>query len=316
MQRHHRLGGPHLGDVERHAGGHGQQGEPDDLRRAPRVLRPAPGGQQDERGRGHGEQGPAQVVDLVADLLGRNAQGSEQVDQRRAAQRDVDVEDPAPGERGGDEPAEQRAADGGEHHHDHHVAHVAAALARRHDVAERRHRADHQPAGPQPLDGAERDQLRHGLRQAGQRRADQEDDDRGDEELLPPVHVAELAVERRGDRGREDVGRHHPGQVRDPAQVAHDPRQRGAHDEVVEHGQQDRHQQPGQHDEHLARGEELPARSARGTGTLLIPGLPRQARSGPCTVRWFRHPSAPYAPPSSRPPRASIVDLPAGKLLC
>ena len=247
-----------------------------------RVLRPAPGGQQDERGRGHGEQGPAQVVDLVPDLVRGHVQHDEQVDQRRAAQRDVDVEDPAPGERGGDEPAEQRPADGGEHHHDHHVAHVLAALARRHDVAERRHRADHQAAGPQALDGAEGDQLVHGLRQAGQRRAGQEDDDRGDEELLPPVHVAELAVERRGDRGREDVGRHHPGQVRDPAQVTHDPRQRGAHDEVVQHGQQDRHQQPGQHDHHLARGQELPARSAR-AGRSAIP--PRQARSGPCTSR-------------------------------
>jgi hypothetical protein len=45
--------------------------------------------------------------------------------------------------------------------------------------------------------------------------------------------------------------------VRHPAELAHDPRQRRAHDEVVEHGQQDRHQQPGQDDEHLARGEEL-----------------------------------------------------------
>ena len=243
-----------------------------------------------------------------------HVQHGEQVQQRRAAQRDVDVEDPAPRERGGDEPAEQRAADGGEHHHDHHVAHVAAALARRHDVAESRHRAHHQAAGAQALDRAEGDQLRHGLRQAGQGRSGQEDDDGGDEELLPAVHVTELAVERRGDRRRQDVRGHYPGQVRNPAELAHDPRQRRAHDEVVEHGQQDRHQQPGQHDEHLARGEELPARSAhaRRSGTA----LPRRARSGSCTARRFRHPSTPSAPPSSRPRPACLVDLPAGKSLC
>ena len=300
-----------LGDAERHRGRHGDQGEADDLRRAPWVLRPAPGGQQDQRGRGHGEQRPAQVVDLVADLLGGHVQGGEQVDQRRAAHRDVDVEDPAPGEGGGDEPAEQRAADGGEHHHHHHVAHVLPALARSHDVAERRHRADHQPAGPQALQRAERDELRHRLRQAGQRRADEEDDDRGDEELLPPVHVAELAVERRGDRGREDVGGHHPGQVRDPAEVAHDPRQRGAHDEVVEHGQQDRQQQPGQHDHHLARREELPARPVHAPGRrprclapcCLAPcwlALGRPTRS--CRTRPLRRPLLPPPPASSRPP--------------
>ena len=115
------------------------------------------------------------------------------------------------------------------------------------------------PPAPRPCSARNAISSRHGLRQAGQRRPDEEDHDRDDEELLPPVHVAELAVERRGDRGREDVSGHHPGQVRHPAEVAHDPRQRGAHDEVVEHGEQDRQQQPGQHDHHLARREELPA---------------------------------------------------------
>ena len=77
----------------------------------------------------------AEVVDLVADPVRRHVQGGHQVDQGRAADRDVDVEDPAPGEVGGDEPAQQRAADGGQHHHDHHVAHVTATFPRGHDVA-------------------------------------------------------------------------------------------------------------------------------------------------------------------------------------
>src|ERR1700678_3718165 len=242
----------------------------------------------------------AQVVDLVADLLSRHVQDGEQVDEFRAAQRQVYVEDPAPGEAVGDEPAGQRAADGGEHHHHHHVAHVAPAFARRHDVAERRHRPDHQAAGSQPLQGPEHDELRHVLRQAGKRRTDEEDHDRGDEQLLAAVHVAELAVERRGDGRRQHVGGHHPGQVGHAAQAADDPRQRRADDELVEHREQNRHQQPRQHDKHLTP-----------VGVLARAG---QARvSWPVTVassgyvaapvaRTLRHPSAPSRPPSSRPP--------------
>jgi hypothetical protein len=206
----------------------------------------------------------AEVVDLVADLLGRHVQDGEQVDQGRAAEREVDVEDPAPGEAVGDEAAGQRAADGGEHHHHHHVAHVAAAFPRRHDVAERGHRPDHQAAGPQALQRAEPDELLHVLRQAGQGRADQEDHDREDEELLAAVHVAELAVERRGDRRGQHVGRDHPGQVGHPAQAADDPGQRGAHDELVEHRQQDRHQQSRQHDHDLAPVRVVPGASRPG----------------------------------------------------
>ena len=238
----------------------------------------------------------------MLDPVRGHVQGGHQVDQRGAAHRNIDVEDPAPGECGGDEPAEQRAADGGEHHHHHHVAHVAAALPGRHDVAEGRHRADHQPAGPEALQRAERDELGHGLRQAGQRRTDQEDDDRDDEESLPPVHVAELAVERRGDGGRENVGGHDPGQVRHAAEVADDPRQRGAHDQVVEHGQQDGEQQPGQYDHHLARREELPA--AR-------PSLARPPRPAP--RRPARSPRAPMLPP--RAFSRSVFPLASGHLL-
>ena len=72
--------------------------EADDLGRGPRVLGAAPGGQQDERGRGHGEQHAAEVVDPVADPLGGQVQGGHDVDQGRPADRQVDVEDPAPGE--------------------------------------------------------------------------------------------------------------------------------------------------------------------------------------------------------------------------
>jgi hypothetical protein len=74
------------------------------------------------------------------------------------------------------------------------------------------------------------------------------------EQPLPPVHVAELPVKRRGDGRGEHVRGDHPGQVSDPAECADDARQRGADDQLVEHGQHDREQQAGQDDQDLAPG--------------------------------------------------------------
>ena len=308
VQRQDRLGHSPLDHAEPSGGRYRQQAQADDLRRGPGVLGAAPGGQQDECGGGHGEQDAAEVVDPVADPLGGQVQGGDDVDQRRPADRQVDVEDPAPGKVGGDEPADQRAADGGEHHHDHHVAHVAAALARRHDVAERRHRADHQAACAQALDRAERDQLGHRMRLTGQRRAGQEDQDRDDEEPLAAVHVAEFPVERRHDQGREDVGGHHPGQVGHPAEVADDPRQRGAHDEVVQHGEQNGEQEPRQDDHHLARCKKLPAPARQRLPVRASCGRPRAALPVPARPRYLRHLPAPF--PSATTP-ATLTYRPA-----
>ena len=73
--------------------------------------------------------------------------------------------------------------------------------------------------------------------------------------LLRPILVAELAVERRRDRRCEHVRGDDPGQVRHAAQVADDVRQRRAHDQLVEHGKRHREHQRGQHEQDLpARG--------------------------------------------------------------
>jgi hypothetical protein len=120
--------------------------------------------------------------------------------------------------------------------------------SRRNQLAEDRDRPDHQSPGAQSLQRAELDQLRHRLRQAGQRRPGQENHDRGQEQLLAAIKVAELAVQRGGHGRREHVRGHHPGQVRDAAEVADDARQRRADDQLVQHGEQNREQQPRQHD--------------------------------------------------------------------
>jgi len=93
------------------------------------------------------------------------------------------------------------------------VALVAAALARREEVCDRRLAERDQPARADPLQRAEGDQLSHRLRQPAECGADQEDRDRDDEQPPAAVEVAQLAVERDRDRGREQVRRHDPAEV-------------------------------------------------------------------------------------------------------
>ena len=95
-------------------------------------------------------------------------------------------------------------------------ARVLAALARRDHVAERGLRAHHQPAAAEALDRAEDDQLGHALREPAQRRAGEEEHERALEHDLAPVEVAELAVQRRHHRQREQVRRHDPGECSSP----------------------------------------------------------------------------------------------------
>ena len=171
-----------------------------DGRRPPRVGGAAQAGQQDQRGDGQRQHGGAEVVDHVVHPAQRAGYLAGHHDQRDHADRHVDVEDPAPGQVVHEHAAEQRADHAGQAEDGAEQPDVLAAFARRDDVADDGLRADHQAAGAQPLHGAERDELDHGRAEAGQDRADQEDDDRGLEEDLPAVLVAQLAPERGGHR--------------------------------------------------------------------------------------------------------------------
>ena len=126
------------------------------------------------------------------------------------------------------------------------VAHVPAPLPGRHDVAHDGLGADHQPAGPDALNGPEGDELDHGLGQSGQHGADQEDHDGQLEEALAAVEVAELSPQRRGDAGGQQVGGDHPREVVEPVQVAGDGRERRGHDGLVEGGQGHAHHEGAQ----------------------------------------------------------------------
>ena len=201
------------------------------------------------------EHGGSEVVDDVVDAAEAARDLSRDDDQRDGADRQVDVEDPVPGELLDEDAAEQRADDARDAEDRAEEPLVATAFARRDDVADDRLRTDHQAAAAETLDGPERDQLGQGLAEPREGRAAQEDDDRRLEEELAPVLVAELAPQRRRDGRGEQVGDDDPGEVRRAVEVGDDRRQRGRDDRLVERRQEHPEHQRADDDQHAAVAE-------------------------------------------------------------
>ncbi len=133
---------------------------------APGVLGTGPGGEQDDAGDADREEGRPGPVDLVGYPLDRDVQHGGHNEQGHDTERHVDVEDPAPGQVLGEQSAEQGAGNVGDAEDDTEVAHVPPPLPGRDDIAHDGLGPDHQPAGPDALDGPEGDELDHGLGQA------------------------------------------------------------------------------------------------------------------------------------------------------
>ena len=132
------------------------------------------------------------------------------------AEREVDVEDPAPREVVDEEAAEQRADHGRDAEDGAEEPLVLAALARRDDVADDRDRRHDQPAAAEALDARGTRSARPMFcAQPAERRADEEDHDRRLEHDLAAVEVAELPVERADDRRGEQVRGDDPREVLD-----------------------------------------------------------------------------------------------------
>ncbi len=107
------------------------------------------------------------------------------------------------------------------------------------------------PPRAEPLEGTEQDQLGHALRETAQHGADEEDDDGRLQHELAAEQVAELPVQRAGNRRRQEIGGHDPGEVIEPTEVADDGRQRRRDDRLVERGEQQHEQQRGKDQPHL-----------------------------------------------------------------
>ncbi len=177
-------------------------------------------------------------------------------DERDRADRQGDGKHPPPGQVVHEEPADQRADDARHPEDGAERALVLASLARRDDVADDGLGQHEQAAAADALHGAERDQLGHVAGQPGQRGADQEDDDRGHEQVLAAVLVAELAPDLSGRRGGEED----------------DGGQRGGDDRLVQRGQQH-----GQHQRDV--NNQQPARLRGLLSLTCLAGHPGRLRS-------------------------------------
>ncbi len=169
LERQDRLGGARFGEREQRE----QRDAADERRKHPRrvpgVGRAAEAGVEDDPGKARGEHDRSEVVDPVP--LGRRSgtEGARDHRERERTEREVDVEDPAPGEVVDEEASEQRPGDGRDAEHRSEQALVTAALAGGDEVADDGHRDHHQAAAAEALHGSEGDQLRHALRQTAQR---------------------------------------------------------------------------------------------------------------------------------------------------
>ena len=114
-------------------------------------------------------------------------------DERRNAQRQVDVEDPPPRQVLGEHATQQGPYHRGHPEHGAEEAHVAAPLARRDDVADHSQDEHHEPAAADALKRPEADELGHVLAHAGQGGANDEDRNGGLQGQFAAVLVAQLA---------------------------------------------------------------------------------------------------------------------------
>ena len=166
--------------------------------------------------------------------------------------RDVDVEDPVPGQVLSEPAADERAGDERDAEHGPEQALVLTPFGGREHVADDRECDREQRTGANALDASEQDQHPHVLAEAGQRRADQEDDDADHEDRLAPVDVGQLAPERDADGAGQQVDRDRPDVVLVARELGHDGGQgrtddrlvQGAEEQAEHHGEEDFHLRP------------------------------------------------------------------------
>ena len=289
--RHERLRRTQFAPDEGGEQGDGADDHEPDRDLAPREPRAAPFGNEQQGAHPRHHEHGSEVVDRVIDASDRHLEHGGDDEEGGDAEREVDVEDPAPREALDEEAAEQGAGDAGDGEDPAEEAGVSAALAWRDDIGNDGHDEDHEPAAAEALDGAGDDEPIHRLRGAGKDRADEEHDDRDLEHRLAAVDVGDLAAVDVGDlapdwsggrRGKQ-VGGDDPCELVEPAEVARNARERCAHDGLVQRGEEE-HERA--HDEgELAAPEEIFARRTLGDqGRFGVGGVGR-IRLGVCCIR-------------------------------
>ena len=142
--------------------------------------------------------------------------------QRRETDRQVEVEHPAPADGVGQDAADGRADEEGEHEERAERRLQTRPVGRRIEVSDDGQRDRHDGTGTKALDAPEDDQLPHRLAHSAQSRSDEEDGQAEEEDGAPAVPVGERAPERHGRGHGQQVDREDPGVEVIALQVADD----------------------------------------------------------------------------------------------
>ena len=211
VEREQRLRGAGLDEQERAEQHRADPEAADDGRRAPCVVAPGRFEREEERPGPAEQREDTEPVELVlVAMLERLDHEDLDEDGRDDPDGDVDVEDPAPRQVVGEEPAKERSDDRREREHRRIERRDLGPLLHREEVGGDRLRHRDQAAGTEALQAPERDELRHRLRVAGEHRADEEDEHPGEEDALAPEHVGEASPQRDRRDLEEQVGRRTP----------------------------------------------------------------------------------------------------------
>jgi hypothetical protein len=143
--------------------------------------------------------------------------------------------------------AERRADHRRDAEHARHVALDPRPLGRRVDVADDGAGDRLDGAGADPLHRAKHHQHDHAAGETAQCRADQKNAGADKKDALAAVEVGEPAVDRHGHRHRQQIGREHPAEKAEPAEVADDRRHRGGDDAAFHRRHKRRDQRRRQH---------------------------------------------------------------------
>ena len=226
------------------------------------------------------EADPVHALDLPR--IARVPQIGQREQQRRRAERNVDVEDPRPRERVSDVAAERGTERGTNHDADAEDRHRRSIFVWREHFVEHRLGGREQCAAPQTLQDSPQHQLDEGVGVAAEERRDREQRDRAGEIAAAPEIRRQPAGDRQHDDVGDDVARRHPRDlVERRAQVSHHVRNRDVDDAGVDQFH-DRRQGHRDRDDVAVRVRIVAHRCARRRRAQRGRGhaLPRRRRAG------------------------------------
>ena len=238
--------------------------------------------QQQEAAQSGGEQtgpGPVDRRNLAIDVGFGHVPGEHH--DRHDGERHADQEDPAPADVVGQVAADERAGDAREAPDGAEEPLDLRPLVQGEQVAQHGQHDRPDRAGPQPLDRPHRDQLAHRLRRPREDRAQAEEHQAEQEDALAAVEVRQLAVDRRADRRRQQIGRDHPGVDLEALELGDD-RRHGRRDDQLLH-RRDRHGDQERRGDHPAAGEGRSVTLFIRSGCVELRFAGRRRHVGPCS---------------------------------